>query len=422
MVNARRAVVGCRQALLAHGGDHSRDAGTLLLSNGGATIVKWNEGEKPSKGLVTCLGPPVRDVVLGLVAPEPSRTGDLHPVRVDVDSDLLPTYPVRVVAVHHGVRDGLTKDLLRNLREVASPCTVDDSVYTQVTQDGSNRVLDHPRQRTVTVLAVDKADGRVLRLVDARMHSNVDSDLGILLLGVGTENEVAGKGHPTVASENIDPLQRPGDIVWGNALERLRTSCSKRTQSSGHPLLREVGESRTINSLAIGPVQLVLGVQEVDLVGSQVHVRVVNALVTAALDTLLIDIARLCDTRPGPEGLDGQDNDVAAVNVSSVDLIVGNRLHLGPLAGRTRETVTQSTHDRGRLEARGWSEAVALVKTEDDDASVSVRERRHCLPDGLAQPSGRSLDLDAAIIGSLVPQARKVPLKLIFSHFLTLSQ
>ena len=371
---------------------------------------------------VAGLGMALAEVVLRAPSPESSRTGDLHPVVVDVDGDLLPPYLGAVVAVHDGVRDRLPQDLLRDLRNVPAADSVHDAAGGQVAQDGEHRVLDGLGRGAVAILAVEEPGGGILRLRGAGVHGDVDRQLGELLLGVDAHGQVAGESGLAVGRQCVDPSESARPVLGPDAVERPGAAPADTADGAGDEVLGQVGQTGPGDGGAVETVFGVAHLKEIDLVGGQALVVVVDPLEAAVADAFRLDVAGPRPARVVAQWVDLDAEHLGVVDPEPVHPMGRHGLHLRLRAGCLVEARDDLLDDPVRVEALGGGEAPALVEPEDDEAALGVGEGRDRVPHALRQALPRRLGLDECVVASLTADPLDVRLEFLFSHDVTVLQ
>ncbi|QHO90122.1 hypothetical protein CWT12_00515 [Actinomyces sp. 432] len=122
------------------------------------------------------------------------------------------------------------------------------------------------------------------------MNGYIDGQLGILLLWVSTESQIAGQGGSAVDRKSVKPLQCGYVIIRGKPCECTRAACPHPFHRAAHQVRIEICEGPPANRLAIGMIVDIPSPQEVYLVRGQALVRVADSLIASPFQALCDDV------------------------------------------------------------------------------------------------------------------------------------
>ena len=217
-------------------------------------------------------------------------------------------------------------------------------------------------------------------------------------------------------------LRAPRPVPGLDAVERPGAAPADAVDGAGDEVLGQVGQ---IGPGDGGSVETVLDsahLEEVDLIGGQALVVVVDPLEAAAKDALRLDVAGPRPARVVAQGVDLDAEHLGVVDPQPVHPMVRHGLHLRLRAGCLVKARDDLCDDPVRVEALGGGEARALVESEDDESAVGVGEGRDRVPHALRQVLLRRLGLDECVVASLTADPLNVRLEFLFSHDVTVLQ
>ena len=138
------------------------------------------------------------------------------------------------------------------------------------------------------------------------MDRDVDDQLGELSLGIGAQCQVSGQCRYALAGEDVQTLEAL--VVVAHPVQRMGAHASLPFECLTDQTRGEISRTCSVDGFTIGADGTDRVLEQVDLVGRQVLVLVVDPLEASLLDSLTDDVAGHLHPLDTAQGVDLDDD------------------------------------------------------------------------------------------------------------------